>query len=150
MIIFNQNRYDIYNQSQLHELIKDVRKEVIANISDYNTLLNRIVLILNTKNEALIADKALDWEKYNLFIDVIPNQNSLVRALQILGYKVETNWNTDDIVAYNDYDKAINVVVDRNNYPLKNEINAHSRIVFSSELIKHGFTKFKGNEMYYI
>lgn len=150
MIIFNQNKYDLYNQSQLQELIKDVRKYVIANVQDYSTLINRIAYILNTKNEVVISDKALDWEQYGLYIDVVSNQNDLVRVLKEHGYSIDSAWNSDNIKAKNDDQQWINIVVDPYEYVLKEELNAQSRIVFSSELIKYGFSKIKNNEMYYI
>lgn len=150
MIIFNQNKYDLYNQSQLQELIKDVRKYVIANVQDYSTLINRIAYILNTKNEVVISDKVIDWEQYGLYIDVVSNQNDLVRVLKDCGYSIDSAWDSDNIKAKNDDGQWINIVVDPYEYVLKEELNAQSRIVFSSELIKYGFSKIKNNEMYYI
>lgn len=150
MIIFNQNKYDLYNQSQLQELIKDVRKYVIANVQDYSTLINRIAYILNTKNEAVISDKVIDWEQYGLYIDVVSNQNDLVRVLKDCSYSIDSAWDSDNIKAKNDDGQWINIVVDPYEYVLKEELNAQSRIVFSSELIKYGFSKIKNNEMYYI
>lgn len=150
MIIFNQNKYDLYNKSQLQELIKDVRKYVIANVQDYSTLINRIAYILNTKNEVVISDKALDWEQYGLYIDVVSNQNDLVRVLKEHGYYVATSWDSDNIKAKNDDGQWVNIIVDPYEYVLKEELNAQSRIVFSTELIKYGFSKIKNNEMYYI
>lgn len=150
MIIFNQNKYDLYNQSQLQELIKDVRKYVIANVQDYSTLINRIAYILNTKNEVVISDKVVDWEQYGLYIDVVSNQNDLVRVLKEHGYSIDSAWNSDNIKAKNDDQQWVSIVVDPYEYVLKEEINAQSRIVFSSELIKYGFSKIKNNEMYYI
>lgn len=150
MIIFNQNKYDLYNQSQLQELIKDVRKYVIANVKDYSTLINRIAYILNTKNEVVISDKALDWEQYGLYIDVVSNQNDLVRVLKEHGYYVASSWDSDNIKAKNDDAQWINIIVNPYEYVLKEELNAQSRIVFSTELIKYGFSKIKNNEMYYI
>lgn len=150
MIIFNQNKYDLYNQSQLQELIKDVRKYVIANAQDYSTLINRIAYILNTKNEVVISDKVVDWEQYGLYIDVVSNQNDLVRVLKEHGYSIDSAWNSDNIKAKNDDEEWVNIVVDPYKYVLKEELNAQSRIVFSSELIKYGFSKIKNNEMYYI
>lgn len=150
MIIFNQNKYDLYNQSQLQELIKDVRKYVIANVKDYSTLINRIAYILNTKNEVVISDKAIDWEQYGLYIDVVNNQNDLARVLKEHGYYVASSWDSDNIKAKNDDAQWINIIVDPYEYVLNEELNAQSRIVFSTELIKYGFSKIKNNEMYYI
>lgn len=150
MIIFNQNKYDLYNQSQLQELIKDVRKYVIANVQEYSTLINRIAYILNTKNEVVISDKVIDWEQYGLYIDVVNNQNDLCRVLKEHGYYVESSWDSDNIKAKNDDGQWVNIIVDLYEYVLKEELNAQSRIVFSSELIKFGFSKIKNNEMYYI
>lgn len=150
MIIFNQNKYDLYNQLQLKELIKDVRKYVIANVQDYSTLINRIAYILNTKNEAVISDKVIDWEQYGLYIDVVNNQNDLCRVLKEHGYYVAGSWDSDNVKAKNDDEQWVNIVVDPYEYVLKEELNAQSRIVFSSELIKYGFSKIKNNEMYYI
>lgn len=150
MIIFNQNKYDLYNQSHLQELIKDVRKYVIANVQDYSTLINRIAYILNTKNEVVISDKVVDWEQYGLYMDVVSNQNDLVRVLKDCGYSIDSAWDSDNIKAKNDDEEWINIVVDPYEYVLKEELNAQSRIVFSTELIKFGFSKIKNNEMYYI
>lgn len=150
MIIFNQNKYDLYNKHQLQELIKDVRKYVIANVQDYSTLINRIAYILNTKNEVVISDKVVDWEQYGLYMDVVSNQNDLLRVLKEYGYSIDSAWDSDNIKAKNDDEQWVNIVVDPYEYVLKEELNAQSRIVFSSELIKYGFSKIKNNEMYYI